>query len=94
MEIGSVQSNTQALTVAPSPVAPGRHPEQTEVIQAVKAINESELFGQQNELTFALDRETRRPVVRIVDRQTNEVVRQIPPETVLRVAEDLKLLNA
>jgi uncharacterized FlaG/YvyC family protein len=28
--------------------------------------------------------------VRIVDRTTNEVIRQIPPEYVLRLAEDFK----
>jgi uncharacterized FlaG/YvyC family protein len=29
-------------------------------------------------------------VVRIVDRITNEVIRQIPPEYILRMAQDLK----
>jgi len=32
-------------------------------------------------------------VVRIVDRKTNEVIRQIPPELVLRLAQDLSLLR-
>ena len=94
MEIGTVQSNTQVATAAPSPVPTESPANRKEIIQAVKAVNEAELFGQNNELTFAMDRGTRRSVVRIVDRKTSEVVRQIPPESVLRLAEDLMLLRA
>jgi uncharacterized FlaG/YvyC family protein len=79
---------TAPVSVAPTPVE--RPPEQRELIQAVKALNAAELFGDQNEVTFILDRKTRRPVVRIVDRNTNQVIRQIPPEYALRMAEDLK----
>jgi len=93
MEIGSVQSNTQVLPAAPSSVTPELPVERKDIVQAVKALSETELFGQNNELTFAMDRETRKPVVRIIDRKTNEVVRQIPPESVLQLAEDLKLLD-
>ena len=39
--------------------------------RVVKALSETKLFGQDQELTFAVDRETRKPVPRIVDRQTN-----------------------
>jgi len=56
----------------------------------VKAVNAVELFGQNNELTFIMDRATRRAVVRIVDRKSGEVVEQIPAEYVLRMAEELK----
>src|SRR5438132_6640557 len=65
--------------------------ENREVIQAVRAVNASAKLGDDNELTFSLDRQTRRPVIRIVNRKTNELVRQIPNEQVLRLAEDLKL---
>lgn len=94
MEIGSVQSNTQALPAAPSSLTLDQPVEKKDIVQAVKALSETELFGQNNELTFGLDRETRKPVVRIVDRKTNEVVRQIPAEAVLQLAEDLKLLGS
>jgi uncharacterized FlaG/YvyC family protein len=93
MEIGSIQSSTQALAVVPSPVSATETAEKQDIVQAVKALSGTELFGQDNELTFVLDRQTRKPVVRIVNRQTNEVVRQIPPESVLRLAEDLRLLQ-
>jgi flagellar protein FlaG len=61
-----------------------------EVIQAVRAVNASGKLGDRNELTFTLDRRSRRPVVKIVNRETNEVVEQIPNEQVLRLAENLK----
>jgi uncharacterized FlaG/YvyC family protein len=62
-----------------------------EIIQAVRAVNATAKLGDNNELTFSLDRQTRRPVIKIVNRKTNEVIQQIPNEQVLRLAEDLKL---
>lgn len=73
------------VTAAPSPVAEDRRA----LIQAIRAVNAAELYGQENELSFVFDRETQRPVVRIVDRKTREVVQQIPSEHVLRLAEEL-----
>ncbi len=90
MEIGSVQSS-QPATTAPQPQAQELKAEDREIIKAVKALNATELFGQNSELTFVMDRDTRRPLVRIVDRETREVIRQIPPEYALRMAEDFKL---
>jgi flagellar protein FlaG len=60
-----------------------------EVIRAVHAVNQAELFGQGSELTFLMDRKTHRPLIRVVDRQTGEVIQQIPPEHVLQLAESL-----
>jgi uncharacterized FlaG/YvyC family protein len=52
------------------------------------------MFGEENQLTFRRDPETQRMVVRVVNRETEEVVQQIPAEYVLRLAEDLKRQNA
>ena len=41
-----------------------------------------------------MDSETRRPIIRVEDRDTHEVVFQIPPEYVLRLAEDLRTSSA
>ena len=68
--------------------------ENREIIQAVRAVNASVQLGENNELTFSLDRQSRRPVIKIVNRETNEVVQQIPNEQILRLAEDLKLSGA
>jgi flagellar protein FlaG len=64
--------------------------ERRELVKAIKAINATEFFGENYELTFVLDRETHRPLMRIVDRQTREVIRQLPPEYALRLAEEMR----
>ena len=61
------------------------------LVQAVHSLNASAAAGASNELTFSIDRNSRRPIIRIVNRETGEVIRQIPGEHVLRAAEDLKL---
>lgn len=66
-----------------------RAAENRELIQAVKAVNGAELFGSNSELRFAVDRYTQRPVIQLVDRETRDVIRQIPPEYVLSLAQDL-----
>ena len=64
--------------------------ERRELVKAIKAINATEFFGENYELTFVLDRETHRPLMRIIDRQTREVIRQLPPEYTLRLAEEMR----
>ena len=90
MEIGSLQMNQPAVASV-QPITPEMRAENRELIEAVKALNATEMFGQDNELEFLIDRETHRPLIRIVNRETKEVIRQIPPEYMLRIAEDLKL---
>ena len=68
--------------------------ENREIVRAVKALNGTEMFGQENQLTFRRDPETQRMVIRVVNRQTEEVVTQIPAEYVLRLAADLKPKSA
>ncbi|HSB16671.1 MAG TPA: flagellar protein FlaG [Bryobacteraceae bacterium] len=89
MDITPMHRPGSALSPAPAPVPAETAVENREIIQAVKALNAAELFGQNSELTFLLDRRTQRPVIRLVDRKTKDVIRQIPPEHVLRMARDL-----
>ena len=60
-----------------------------DLIQAVRAVNASDKLGDKNELSYSLDPRSRRPVVKIVNRDTQEVIEQIPTEQVLRLAENL-----
>lgn len=90
MNIPSVNPTIHTLIATESPM-PVQTPEQAadraRLIQAVRAVNESNALGENNELTFVLDRATRRTLTRLIDRKTQEVVMQIPPEYVLRLAE-------
>ena len=70
-------------TVQPSPEF---RAEVREIVQAVKKVNETELAGSRSELTIVVDPQTRRPKVRLIDRETGEVLQQIPPESVLEIA--------
>jgi len=87
MDTGPINANQiTALAATSTTPQPADRTEHREIIQAVRALNGAEIFGQHQELTFSLDRETQRPVLKIVDRKTGEVVTQLPPEHVLRLA--------
>ena len=60
--------------------------ERRALVGAVAAINQSGALGPQRELSFQVDRATRRLVVRIVDVGSGEVVSQIPSTEVLAMA--------
>jgi uncharacterized FlaG/YvyC family protein len=87
--IDAVHAGGQSLAGVVAAAPPEKTAENKQVIQAVKAINATAMMGQDSELTFAMDAQTHRPVVRIVDRKTNQVIEQIPPEVVLAMAADL-----
>ena len=93
MEFGPVitsQTRTAATTDYGTKVPDTAQPtaQNRELIKAVKALNSTDLFGHDSELTFVFDRETHRALVRVVNRQTREVMMQIPPEYVIRMAEE------
>ena len=90
MEINSVNVINQPAPVSAEVPTQSARADNRQLIQAVKALNATEMFGENSELTFVLDRDTRKPLVRIIDRVTQEVIRQIPPEYAIRLAEDLK----
>ena len=89
MDIASIVKNAP-VAAAPAPVQAPLLGDQRALIQAVKAVNAAELLGQDSELTFVFDRASRRAVVRIVNRETREVIRQVPDEYVLRLAEKVR----
>jgi uncharacterized FlaG/YvyC family protein len=89
MDVSSVTRSTQSPDMG-AQVAPAENASQTrDVIQAVKALNQSEMLGQDNEMVFQMDRQAHRMVIQIINRNTKEVVSQIPPEYVLEMNEDL-----
>jgi len=62
--------------------------ERQRMAQAIRAVNQANIFGENRELTFSLDRATQQMVIRVIDRDTRETVMQLPPEYVLRLAAD------
>ena len=60
--------------------------------QAVEQIN-SELTSLQSDIGFSVDFETNKNVVTVTRKDSGEVVRQIPSETVLNVAHNIEKLK-
>lgn len=58
-------------------------------VTAVKELNKVEYFGGERQLAFSLDSITRRPVIRILDKTTGELVGQVPAEEILRLAASI-----
>ena len=89
MDVGAIRTDVAPNPLVDQPLSRREVAERLELVKAVKAVNEGQLFGQNRELTFSFDRTGRRAVVKIVHRETREVIRQIPAEQVLRLAESL-----
>jgi len=91
MEITGASGAAAALTAIPNsaPVPPEQAANNRNLIQAVQAENQAGILGDQNEITFQMDRNSRMPVIQIIDRSTKQVVEQIPPEYILQLAETL-----
>lgn len=63
-----------------------------QVERAVAKLNDY-VQSLQRDLRFSVDRELGRAVVSVIDRHSQEVIRQIPNETALRLARNLNDLN-
>ena len=59
-----------------------------QVSRAVETLNEL-VQNQRRSLHFSVDEDTGRTVIRVVDPETDEVIRQIPAEEVLNLAQRL-----
>jgi hypothetical protein len=97
MSIGPIQNSAGATSYQPPvdavPGAPDALPadllaDRRNLVRAVKGIEPAKLFGENSELTFVFDRETRKTLVRVLDRNTREVLMQLPPEYVVEMARE------
>jgi len=80
--VGPRQDGKQPATTAASP-APARA-DVKDVKQAVQDLNEG-LRSMNNHLQFSIDDKTDSVVVKLIDGDTGEVLRQMPPEELLRL---------
>jgi flagellar protein FlaG len=77
---------------------PSVRPESVEPEQEQKAIEGAELLDKvenlnqlvQRNLEFSVDGETGQQVIRVIDSDTGEVVRQIPPDQILHVISQVQ----
>ena len=90
MSVSSISPGQIPESPPSSAVSPADAAKRRQLVQAVKTINANEVFGSGNELTFVFDRAKQRTITRVINRDTKEVVLQVPPEYVLDLAHDLQ----
>jgi flagellar protein FlaG len=89
MDVNALSRITQAAPAVATPLSADAISQNRHVVQAVKALNKSEMFGQDNGLEFQKDPESKRWVVKVVNKTTGDVISQVPAEYVLRLADAL-----
>ncbi|HJV52667.1 MAG TPA: flagellar protein FlaG [Noviherbaspirillum sp.] len=71
---------------------PASVPSMPQTNEALKQINDT-LKKLSQDLEFTLDEDSERPVVKVVDQQTKEIIRQIPTQEALDIAKALDRLQ-
>ena len=70
-----------------SEVAPPRQASLTrELRQAIQTVNAQQVFGANREIRFSYDRAAQRAIIQVVDKDTDEIVEQLPPNQLLGIA--------
>jgi flagellar protein FlaG len=89
-EVTAVERNESAAA-AGQDMPPGQTGDPADVKQYESAVSKISDFVQnfQRDLLFSIDKDSDRLVVKVVDSQTQEVIRQIPSEETLRIARNL-----
>ena len=90
MDISAISTAGHVAPVADVQLNPQQRAERVALVQAVRLVNDAQSFGPTSEVTFSLDRTTNKPIMRIVDRETKEVIAQLPPEYLLRMAAQFR----
>lgn len=90
--VSNVSGSTTDPVQSSSPVTKKTLPSEEAVHKAVSDINKAiQNFSQG--LQFSVDKDTQRVVVKIVDQQTNQVIKQIPTEEALEISKSLSKLQ-
>lgn len=71
-----------------SPVTPVAPVDPAEISAALEDVRKA-IQPIASELSFSLDEDSGRMLLRIIDRETDEVIRQIPSEELIRIAQAL-----
>jgi len=87
----AVPSSSSVLTANAVQQA-GSLPPEGQVNDALKSINKT-LQQLSPDLQFELDPDTKRPIVKVVDQQTKEVIRQMPTAEALEISKALDKLQ-
>lgn len=78
----------KSITKVQETPATGKEPERAELEKAVTDIREF-VQASERKLDFSIDDSTHRVVVKVIATDSGEVIRQIPSETALKLAQNL-----
>jgi flagellar protein FlaG len=87
--VKAVPAEPTEVKVAQQPVA---EISKEELQQAVDVVNQAVALEQRS-LSFSIDDVSGRSVIKVVDFETDELIKQIPSEELLKVAQDIKRLQ-
>lgn len=91
---GAVAAGPPLSAATPTPVPPQQQPsDPTAVRAAVSELKQWIETKAPNALNFSIDEDTGRTVVKIIDTETGEVIRQIPAEELLAIARSLEKMQ-
>lgn len=87
---GASPTTSGASTAKPAATTPEKavQPSSEQLDAAVSKLNDY-VQNVQRTLSFSVDKDTGMTVVKVIDTQTNELVRQIPADNVLKLAADI-----
>lgn len=85
-QVSATGAADNAQSETPTEAIPAIDPEKLE--SAVAAL-EQNVRTVARSLQFSVDKESGRTIITVIDRDTDEVIRQIPPKEVLAIAERL-----
>lgn len=88
-EIGSVVASERQPQLVNRVAEPPAH---EQLQQAVDVVNQAVAL-QQRALNFSIDELSGRSVIKVVDYETEELIKQIPSEELLKVAQDIRRLQ-
>lgn len=88
-ESTSSAPDARVAVVAAAPQAPQEaKPSRQQLDEAVKAVNDF-VNPVNNSLQFRVDDDTGKTIVKVIDKTTNEVIRQFPSEEMIAIAKAL-----
>jgi flagellar protein FlaG len=88
--VAAVTAVLDATTEQPARQTPAAPPVELHKIESVTRQIDSFLRSMNRSLQFRLDESTGRMIVSITDSETGEVIRQVPGEEALRIAQNLE----
>jgi len=80
----------RAATAADAVTQQHSEPSRDQLNKAISELNQSPRIKSQN-LQFSIDEDSKRTVVKVIDQETKEVLRQIPTKEALEIAKSFEL---